>query len=140
MKLDFKKFEIPKIETEQLVMSPIELKDYIDFEVKRVYFITEPKSDAGGHCHKEELELFVMQKGSCTAVIDKGNGKEEIEMKAPRDAIYVGKYVWHYFKNFSKGAVLLALSSTNYDPERLDYIEDYEEYKNFLEEIEYTND
>ena len=135
MLLKFQKLEIPKIKTEQFIMSPIELKDYIDFEVKRVYFISQPQSDAGGHCHKEELELFVMQQGSCTAVIDQGRGKEEIAMQAPQTVLYIGNYVWHYFKDFSQDAILLALSSTNYNPARSDYIEDYEEYQEFLKTL-----
>jgi len=73
-----------------------------------------------------------MIQGSCTAVIDRGNGLEELDMQGPNDAIYVGNYVWHQFDNFSENAILLALSSTNYNPDRSDYIEDYKEYKDFL--------
>ena len=66
------------------------------------------------------------------AVIDKGNGKEDILLKGPGDAIYVGNCVWHGFKDFSPDAVLVALSSTNYSPDRSDYIEDYEEYQKII--------
>ncbi len=132
MELDFRKFEIKKIDTPKMTMNPLELKDYIDFEVKRVYFITNIKDGIGQHCHHNEKELFVMVKGSCMATIDQGQGLEKIEMQGPSDAIYVGNYVWHQFDNFSDDAILLALSSTNYNPDRSDYIEDYEEYKKFL--------
>lgn len=125
----FQKFELKKIDTPKFIMSPVELKDYIDFEVKRVYFITEPKSETGSHCHKVEEEFFILQRGTCTAVVDQGNGLEEINMTAPTSAIYVPAYVWHHFKDFSPDAILLALSSTNYNPDRSDYIEDYEEFK-----------
>jgi mannose-6-phosphate isomerase-like protein (cupin superfamily) len=110
-------------------MSPVELKDYITFEVKRVYFITKPTGDTGQHCHLKEEELFVVQSGSCTAVIDKGNGLEEIKLEGPSDAMHVGNYVWHGFKDLSSDLVLLAISSTNYNPNRDDYIEDYKQYK-----------
>jgi mannose-6-phosphate isomerase-like protein (cupin superfamily) len=129
MQLDFKKFEIKKIQAPNFLMSPLELKDYIDFEVKRIYFITKPTGDTGQHCHLKEQELFVVQAGSCTAVIDQGNGLEEIKLTAPSDAIYVGNYVWHGFKDLSEDLVLLALSSTNYNSNREDYIEDYDRYK-----------
>ena len=128
----FQKFELKKINTSKFVMSPIELKDYIDFEVKRVYFITEPKDITGAHCHKVEEEFFILQCGTCTAVIDRGNGLEEIKMTAPTSALYVPAYVWHHFKDFSPDAVLLALSSTNYNPDRSDYIEDYEVFKKIV--------
>jgi len=126
---NFKYFDLKKIETSRFVMSPVELKDYIDFDVKRVYYITKPVNSTGAHCHKVEEEFFIMIQGKATAVIDKGNGLEEITMQGPTSAIYVANYVWHHFKDFSDDAVLLALSSTNYNPDRSDYIEDYEEFK-----------
>lgn len=113
-------------------MSPVELKEYIDFEVKRVYFITSIKAPTGAHCHKIEQEFFILQQGSCTAVIDQGNGLEEIKMQGPTSALYVPALVWHHFKDFSPDAVLLALSSTNYNLDRSDYVEDYEEFKKLV--------
>lgn len=126
--LDFKQLKLKIIQNERATYSFAELKDYIDFEVKRVYFIQDCKENTGQHCHKIEREMFVMQKGSCVAIIDRGNGKEDFPMNGPGDAISFGNYVWHGFKDFSADAVLLALSSTNFSPDRSDYIEDYDEY------------
>lgn len=132
MELVFKKLQLKIVQNERATYSFAELKEFIDFEVKRVYFIQDCKEDTGQHCHKVEKEMFVMQKGSCVAVIDRGNGKEEIPFSGPSDALYVGNYVWHGFKDFSSDAVLLALSSTNYSPDRSDYVEDYEEYTSIV--------
>ena len=121
--------QLKKIDTPKFVMSPVELKDYIDFNVKRVYFITKPKAPTGAHCHKVEEEFFILIQGTATAVIDKGQGLEEISLTAPTSGLYVPNYAWHHFKDFSPDAILLALSSTNYNPDRSDYIEDYEEFK-----------
>lgn len=126
--LDFKQAKLKIVQNERATYSFAELKEFIDWEVKRVYFIQDCKEATGQHCHKIEKELFVVQRGTCTAIIDRGNGKEEIPMSGPGDTIYAGNYVWHGFKNFSPDAVLLAISSTNYSPDRSDYIEDYEEY------------
>lgn len=126
---NFKYFDLKKIDTSRFVMSPVELKDYIDFDVKRVYYITKPVNSTGAHCHKVEKEFFIMIQGKATAVIDKGNGLEEIIMQGPTSAIYVANWVWHGFKDFSADAILLALSSTNYNADRSDYVEDYEEFK-----------
>ena len=95
MNLKFKKFEINKIDTPAFVMSPIELKDYIDFEPKRIYFISAPKGEmkTGAHCHKVEEELFILVQGTAIAVIDRGRGLEETKMRAPQSALYVGGYV-----------------------------------------------
>lgn len=129
MAKEFQIFELKKIDTPKFIVSPVELKDYIDFEVKRIYFITEPKAPTGAHCHKVEKEFFILVQGTCAAVIDKGDGLEEIKMKGTISAIYVPNFVWHHFKDFSPDAILLALSSTNYNPDRSDYIEDYQEFK-----------
>ena len=128
MSKEFQTFELKKVDTPKFIMSPVELKDFIDFEVKRVYYITQPKAPTGAHCHKIEQEFFIMIQGSCVMVIDRGNGLEEIPFTAPTSGAYVPAYVWHHFKDLSEDAILLALSSTNYSPDRSDYIEDYEEY------------
>ncbi len=125
----FQIFTLKRIDTPKFVMSPVELKDYIDFEVKRVYFITKLRAPTGAHCHKVEEEFFILVQGNCIAVIDKGQGLEEFPLAGPTSALYVPNYVWHHFKDFSPDAILLALSSTNYSPDRSDYIEDYEEFK-----------
>jgi dTDP-4-dehydrorhamnose 3,5-epimerase-like enzyme len=52
----------------------------------------------------------------------------------PGTALYIGTYVWHYFQDLSENAILLALSSTNYNPDRSDYIEDHEEYKKVIQQ------
>ncbi|PJE59898.1 MAG: hypothetical protein COU85_01195 [Candidatus Portnoybacteria bacterium CG10_big_fil_rev_8_21_14_0_10_44_7] len=130
MELKFKELQIKKIDTPAFTMSPVELKEYIDFSVKRIYFVSQPRGErkTGAHCHKQEEEMFILAQGSATAVIDRGRGPEEFKMVAPQSALLVGAYVWHHFKEMSKDAILLALSSTNYNPDRSDYIEDYREY------------
>jgi mannose-6-phosphate isomerase-like protein (cupin superfamily) len=130
----FAKVTLTAVPTDRFVMSPIELRDQIDFEVKRVYFITDPVAATSTHCHYEEKEFFVLVKGTCTALIDAGQGIEEIPMQGPTSALYVPNYVWHGFKDFSPDAVLLALSSTNYDPTRADYLEDYDAYLKIRDE------
>ncbi len=134
MELQFKKLKVNKVQAPNFLMNPLELKDYINFEVKRLYFITNPTGDTGQHCHLKEEELFIVVAGQATAVIDKGQGKEDITIHGPgadksADAIYVGNYVWHGFKDLSPDCVLLAASSTNYNPNREDYIEDYAIYQ-----------
>lgn len=128
MNLIFKKTKIKILQNDKASYGFIELKDFVDFEVKRVYYIHNCQQATGQHCHKEEKELFVMQTGVCTAIIDSGAGKEDVRLETG-EAIYVGKYVWHGFKDFTNDAIVLAMSSTNYSEDRSDYVEDYEEYK-----------
>ncbi|MBI2099126.1 FdtA/QdtA family cupin domain-containing protein [Candidatus Uhrbacteria bacterium] len=128
---EFRKFELKTFPSRGYKLTPIELKDLIPFEVKRVYYITdfEAGGKTGEHCHKIEEEVFILAQGSATAVIDRGKGLEEIKLSAPSDAIYVPNFIWHGFKDASSDCVILALSSTNYSSNREDYIEDYEEFR-----------
>jgi len=124
----FKQSKLKIIKNEKATYSFAELFEFIDFVPKRIYFIQDCKEATGQHCHKIERELFVMARGTATAIIDQGNGKEEIVFSGPGDAIYASNYVWHGFKNFSPDALMIAVSSTNYSPDRSDYIENYDEY------------
>jgi mannose-6-phosphate isomerase-like protein (cupin superfamily) len=136
MDLQFKHLKVNTVPGRNAVMNILELKDYIDFEVKRVYYTTSVAGDTSQHAHHNEKELFVIIQGACTAVIDSGNGLEEVRIDSPSDALYVGNYVWHGFKDFAPNSVLLALSSTNYTPDRSDYLESYQEYKDFIQNKE----
>ncbi|MBI5229779.1 MAG: FdtA/QdtA family cupin domain-containing protein [Candidatus Magasanikbacteria bacterium] len=135
MRLQFKKYTLKTFTNTGITLTPIELKDFLDFDVKRVYYITAFAKDNGAHCHKIEKEFFICQKGTITAIINSGAGLEEFVMAGPNDAMYVGNYVWHGFKNASQDCVLLALSSTNYNPDRSDYVPNYEEYKKLVSEL-----
>lgn len=128
----YKTFKLKNINTKDFLMTPLELSDYIDFEPKRVYLISTPHGDykTGQHSHiEDEDELFVAVQGQCKIILDEGRGIVEEELVAPGSAIYVPHTVWHGFKDLSEDCIILAISSTNYDPERKDYLEDYEEFK-----------
>ena len=129
-------FSLKNIPTPNFLMTPLELRDYIDFEVKRVYFVSDMTGEkkTGSHCHFSEKELFIMISGSCTLVVDDGSGMEEINFSAPKKAVYIPEKVWHHFKDVSDDAIILALSSTNYNPERSDYCEDYQEFQKIIKE------
>lgn len=137
MQLDFKQIEIKHVKGRDNMyeLFEIDAATYVDYEIKRVYYLTNLKGNTGQHCHYIEKELFVMATGSCVAVIDRGYGLEEFPLNQGQ-AIYVGNYVWHGFKNFSTDSTFLAVSSTKHNPDRSDYLEDYEEYKKIIAEKE----
>lgn len=129
----YKLFTLSNIQAPNFLMTPLELKDYIDFEVKRVYWISRPTGDTGNHAHKAaEDEIFIQVQGSSTICVDDGNGLEEIKLVGPQSAISVPHMVWHGFKDLSSDCIILALTSTNYDATRSDYIEDYTEFKKLV--------
>lgn len=126
----FQKISLKTFTNRGFNLTPVELKDLVPFEVKRVYYIDNLKAEdkTGEHCHFIEEEFFIVAKGSVTAIIDKGQGKEDVVLAGPSEAIYVPNHVWHGFKAASPDCLIIALSSTNYSPDRSDYQEDYEEY------------
>lgn len=136
MPKEFKKTTLKTFRTRGFNLTPVELRDIVPFEVKRIYYFDDmkPEDKTGAHCHKIEEEFFIQLKGSSVAVIDRGQGLEDVPMSGPGDAIYCPNYVWHGFKNASPDSVVLALSSTNYSPDRSDYIEDYDAYLGFRDE------
>lgn len=135
MKKEFRKFSLKTFTGKGYTLTPVEFKDISPFEVKRMYYIThfEPVVQTGEHCHKIEEEVFIQAEGSSVAIIDRGQGKEEIAL-TEGEALYVPNYVWHGFKDPSVDCTIIALSSTNYTPDRSDYIENYEEYMSFRDE------
>ncbi|MCF7795981.1 FdtA/QdtA family cupin domain-containing protein [Patescibacteria group bacterium] len=110
-------------------LTPLELKEYVDFDVKRIYFIDSKINDAktGAHAHYNEKEFFVVLKGNCIIQIDEGNGLTDINL-SENEGIYVPNKVWHHFENMSSDCLICAISSTNYTPDRSDYIENYEDF------------
>ncbi len=139
----YKLFTLKNIQAPNFLMTALELKDYIDFPVKRIYFITSPGGEfkTGNHAHRvQEDEMFVMVQGSCTISVDDGHGIEDIVLTGPKSMIVIPHLVWHGFKNLSKDAIILAVSSTNYDPARPDYINDYQEFQRLVGESSSTGD
>lgn len=128
-------FTLKNIQAPAFTMTALELKDYIGFTPKRVYFITSPVGEmkTGNHAHRaDEDELFIQLQGSCTITVDDGHGMEDVKLTGPKMAISVPHLVWHGFKDLSSDCVICAVTSTNYDPLRVDYCENYEEFKKLI--------
>ena len=106
-----------------------------------MYWISSPTGNTGNHAHRQdEDEIFIQIQGSSTICVDDGSGLEEIKLSGPQNAIRVPHMVWHGFKDLSSNCIILALTSTNYDPTRSDYIEDYEEFKGLVGESSKAGD
>lgn len=124
----FKKIKIPMFTDERGNLSVVELKDFVDWPVKRVYYVTGVTADRGGHAVKGEKKIYIMMSGTATARIHDGEKWHEIALKGPDDAILMNEMCWREFVGFSDGAVLCAISNMNYEKDK--YIYDLEEYLN----------
>ncbi len=107
-------------------LTALELKDYIDWPVARVYYVTDTLLPRGGHAVRGEKKIYVVMQGSCTGRFHDGIEWKEFELKGPSDAVKMEGLYYREFTNFAPGTVLMAISSVNYDKSL--YIYDFEEY------------
>lgn len=127
----FKKIQLKTFEDERGKLTPIELPDYIDWPVKRVYYVTDVKEARGGHAVRGEKKMYIMMQGSCKARLHDGDEWHEFEMNGPSEALLMQEMCFREFTDFSQGSVLAIISNMSYDPEA--YIYDLDE---FIKEVE----
>lgn len=125
-----RKITFPVFRDDRGLLVPIEIKNYADWEVKRVYYLTDVVAPRGGHAVKSEKKIYVCQKGCVKARLHDGAKWHEFELNGPSDAIVMDGMCFRDFYDFSPDAVLMAISSVNYVPE--DYIYDLDEFIKFV--------
>ena len=111
---------------ERGVLTAIEMKDYVDWEVKRVYYLTDVTKPRGGHAVRHEKKMYICQKGQIKARLHDGIEWHEFSLSGPDDAILMNGMCFRDFYDFSPDAVLMAISSVNYIP--TDYIYDLDQF------------
>lgn len=78
----------------------------------------------GQHAHKECHQFLVCVAGSCSAIFDDGETREEVRLDRSDLGLYMPPMTWGTQYDYSPDAVLLVFASHLYDPH--DYIRDYE--------------
>lgn len=100
------------------------IEKVLPFEPKRVYFMYDVSGERGGHRHKECIQALVCIKGSCVVHCNDGSKRQDYLLDRPDLLLLVEPKDWHTMDSYTDDAVLLVLSSHQYDPD--DYIhEDY---------------
>jgi len=92
----------------------------IPFEIKRFYYIYDVNSKRGGHRHKKTIQAFICLGGKCEIYLNDGKNEDTIVLDKPTKCLIVEKEDWHTMDKFSKGSILLVLSSEHYN--KNDYI------------------
>ena len=118
--------KLKSFKDERGVLTAIEMKDYVDWEVKRVYYLTDVTKPRGGHAVRHEQKMYVCQKGTIKARLHDGEKWNEFLLSGPGDAILMNGMCFRDFYDFSADAVLMAISSVNYVKE--DYIYDLDQF------------
>ncbi|MEA2011760.1 MAG: FdtA/QdtA family cupin domain-containing protein [Verrucomicrobiota bacterium] len=105
----------------------LEGKNHIPFEIKRVYYLYDIKSQMrGGHAHKEHQEFLIPICGSFDVVLDDGFNKKTFELNSPAMGLYYPTMIWHEVTNFSPNSQVLVMASEHYDHE--DYFRSIENF------------
>lgn len=123
MEYDLLHFEV-KGDKEGKLISLEENKN-IPFDIKRVYYIYDTRSDVvrGNHAHKNLRQVIVALHGSCTFLLDDGTQKKTITLHSPDTGLYIGRNLWREMYDFSPDCVLIVMASEYYDEN--EYIRDY---------------
>jgi len=117
--------DLPSFSDERGSLTVIE--QILPYDIKRVYYVYDVRAKRGGHRHIKTIQSLVVLNGSCEIFVDDGNTQETIVLDSPSKCLVVEPKDWHTMDNFSKGSVLLVLSSEMYNEE--DYIvERYSEF------------
>lgn len=98
------------------------------FEIKRAFYIFDTKMNIarGQHANRFSEFMLVLISGSCKIKINDGIKEEIVTLDNPRTGLYLNKMIWKEMYDFSHNAILLILTSTNYDPN--EYINNFDEF------------
>lgn len=121
---------IPTIEAGEL--SFFEANQDINFEVKRVYYISKVPEGVrrGFHAHKELKQLLFCPYGKIQLILENKEIREEITLSDPSIGIIIDKPTWREMLWLEKDSVLVVAASDYYKVE--DYIRDYSEFKKYV--------
>jgi len=120
-----KLIELPKIHNPAGNLTVIQNGNFLQFDVKRVYYLYDVPggSERGGHAHKKLYQLLIAVSGSFDVVVDDGKEKKKVQLNRPYYGLLIPPGIWREIINFSSGSVCLVLASHKYD--ETDYIRDY---------------
>lgn len=123
--------ELPIVHNDAGNITVMENNSNIPFDVKRIYYLYDIPmgSERGGHAHYELQQYVVAASGSFIFVLDDGTEKREVFLNHPNKALHIKSGIWREMKDFSSGSICLVLASMDYN--ELDYIRNYERYKNW---------
>ncbi len=121
--------ELPKFQDNRGIISIIESRKNISFDIKRVYYLHDVPigSERGGHAHKKLQQLIIALKGSFEITLNDSVSKKTIQMDCSDYGLYLPSMIWLKIYNFTTDTVCLVLASEYYD--KNDYIYNLRNYK-----------
>ena len=114
---------------------PLELGANTLFEIRRIFYTYDVPQNSirGAHAYHNTEQVLICVSGSLKIRCFDGISENIYELNSPDEALYVSPKVWRTTFEHSSDAVLLVLSSLEYNES--DYIREYNE---FLEVVKCT--
>lgn len=111
---------------------PLEYNTNIPFEAKRIFYTYNVpfESNRGAHAYYNTEQVLICISGNLKIKCFDGIDENIYELNNPKEAIYIAPKVWRTTFEHSSDAVLLVLSSLEYDEN--DYIRAYDEFKQLI--------
>lgn len=106
----------------------------IDFEIKRIYYISKVPEGVrrGFHAHRKLKQLLFCPYGRIQLILENEMGREEIELSDPSIGVVIDKPTWREMLWLQKDSVLCVAASDFYEVE--DYIRDYDKFKEYIDD------
>ncbi|GAB3201954.1 dTDP-4-dehydrorhamnose 3,5-epimerase-like enzyme [Pontibacter aydingkolensis] len=109
-------------------ISSTQFSDKLPFNVKRVFWTYNTPQEVvrGRHAHIATAQVLVAVNGNIDVKVDNGRGSTEtFKLSKPDQGLYLPPMYWANLY-FSEGAILLSLTSSDFD--EADYIRDYQDF------------
>jgi hypothetical protein len=109
-------------------LTPIEERDDVPFDIRRVFFLYDVPGGAerGGHAHRALEEVVIAVSGSFDVVVEDGTARARYSLNRTYYGLYLPPMVWLNLENFSSNSVALVLCSMPF--EEADYFRDRSEF------------
>ena len=108
---------------------PLENNFNLPFEVKRIFYTYDVKLkiNRGSHAYYNTEQVLICISGNLKIKCSDKNNEVIYELNKPDEALYIAPNVWRTTFEHSPDAVLVVLSSLEYNEE--DYIRDYDKFE-----------
>lgn len=121
--------EFKSIADKRGILTAIEGKQDIPFEIKRVFYMHHVVADRGGHAHIDTDQVLIPIHGSLRVVLFNGKEKNEYIMDDCTKGLYIPRLYFTDMYDFAPDTVCMLLSSTHYDiGKSLRSMEEYIDY------------
>ncbi len=126
--------DLEKISFAEGNLTVVENASAFPFDIKRVFYLYDITGgeSRGAHAHKECHQFLIAASGSFEVSLDDGKFKRQVFLNRPDLGLHIPPGVWASEVNFSSGAICLVLASHIYN--EADYLRDYEEFLNYIDE------